>query len=45
MAFEIVGKITGVTVIVTGHGIRRLTELRESYGEGRRRFKIKRFLH
>lgn len=35
MAFEIVGRITGVAVIATGHGTRRLAELRENYGEGR----------
>ncbi|MHB8798063.1 MAG: hypothetical protein ACYDBY_06315 [Thermoanaerobaculia bacterium] len=34
MALEIVGKITAVTVIATGHGIRQLTQLRETYGEG-----------
>lgn len=37
VASEIVGRITGVTVIATGHGIRRLAELRETHGEGRRR--------
>ena len=53
MASEIVDKITAVTVIASGRGIRQLTELRKTYGEdywfeaqgiGRRRFKIKRFL-
>lgn len=40
MEFEIVGEITAVETIATGHGIRDLKRLRRSYGKGRWR-KIK----
>jgi hypothetical protein len=33
--FEIVGAITAVETIATGHGIRDLKRLRRSYGKGR----------
>lgn len=35
MDFEIVGDITVVETIATGHGIRDLRRLRRSYGKGR----------
>jgi hypothetical protein len=35
MDFEIVGDISGVETIATGHGIRDLRRLRRSYGKGR----------